>query len=175
MNAIRQEAVKERLTEPYVPLVWSDGLEEIARQRAAELMLEWAHSRPNGSRTPFMTASNGTENVAKNGSGFARSIAQFYEEKADYLEALRTNADLNNYPKMIGHYMTMIGAEFKSVGAAAFYSPVLDYYFVAMEFSRDNTENAITLPTLPKEVLVEVEGSRVRNLRLNMPAKIAQN
>lgn len=179
VNAIRQEAVKEELAEPYVPLIWSDGLEEIARQRAAELTLEWAHSRPNGSRTPFLTASNGTENhaenVAKNGSGFARSIAQFYEEKADYLEALRTKADLNNYPKMIGHYTTMIDAEFKSVGAAAFYSPALDYYFVAMEFSRNNTENAITLPTLPKEVLVEVEGSRVRNLKLNVPAKAAQN
>lgn len=176
MNEIRMEAKNEGLVNTYVPLAWSDGLEEIARLRAPETAILMGHSRPNGSRHPFMVASNGMRNNAENlawssQGGSMRAVEQFYEEKADYL--LHRQGKTANGPT--GHFATLINPEYVSVGAAAFYSPITECYQSVFVFSVEKEQQPLTLPAYSEKAYVEVEGGRMANLSLSLPEKATAN
>ena len=134
INAIRYEACKEGIIdkdtgkpltlEDYVPLKWSNDLEQSVRLRAMEAGLTVAHatlcdsigifSRIDGDKFNYLG-----ENLAWNNnhdaSGIAYGINQFYEEKQDWInESVKGKST-----GVTGHYTNMINPSFTHVGVAA--------------------------------------------------------
>lgn len=179
MNTIRKEAVKLGFADRYVPLVWSNGMEEIARLRAAETTIIEGHQRPMGATSPYMTASNGLRNTAEslafNERGLARAIEQFYEEKELYQ---KTPPEKRHDPSMdtkIGHYRVLIDPHYRKVGGASFRSDAADLFQIAFAFTTKTTETSLSLSPLPKgevQVPIEVSGERVRDFVVNGPATV---
>ena len=122
INEIRREACEEGVDSPvdgrpltpadYVPLQWSEALEEIALQRAAESMILQDHTRPDGTEC-FTAAPEGvsftTETLAWGFEDAEEALKGWYSEKASYLNADGGPA---------GHYMALINPENRSVGIA---------------------------------------------------------
>ena len=123
INDIRREACEEGVDSPvdgmpltpadYVPLQWSEALEKIALQRAAESMVLQDHIRPDGTEC-FTAAPEGVsftmETLAWGFESAEEALEGWYSEKASYL-----NAD----GRPAGHYMALINPENRSVGIAA--------------------------------------------------------
>ncbi|MDY6085750.1 MAG: cell wall-binding repeat-containing protein [Peptoniphilaceae bacterium] len=178
VNRIRKEAKDEGLVDRYVPLVWSNGLEETARTRAAELTVVPGHIRPRGGRNPYMTASNGLRNSAEslafNERGIFRGVEQFYAEKDAFLATDLHAAHVESSDQMIGHYRVLIDPVYQRVGAASFYSPDSGVYQVAFAFSSAPAERKMTLPAFPHAVPVEIDASRVTALALSAEGIDAQ-
>ena len=122
INEIRREACEEGVDSPvdgrpltpadYVPLQWSEALEEIALQRAAESMILQDHTRPDGTEC-FTVAPEGvsftTETLAWGFEDAEEALKGWYSEKASYLNADGGPA---------GHYMALINPENRLVGIA---------------------------------------------------------
>lgn len=95
------------------PLTWDSRLEQTAMQRAAELLVSFSHTRPDGSMcmTAFpssMLTSSAGENIAM---GYASSVS--------------VNDGWTNSP---GHYANMIDAKFRSMAAACFVANGTKYW-----------------------------------------------
>ena len=178
LNAIRKEAFDEGLVTEYVPLKWSFELEKLAQTRAAEATVKQSHTRPN----EFYTFSNSTEdgfsaageNLAWNfRRGFdstVRATEQFYEEKTDYLNYLKTGVET----KQIGHYMTMIDPNYRYVGIATFYANS-GYFFTttAQQFSDQEllTEKQSQLSGRFQQEL-QVSENGLTNLKLSLTSPL---
>ena len=132
LNQIRKEACEKGYPYPnisgrnltmddYVPLKWSESVEQVARYRAVEATCIMNHKRTNGTSVfslfpPAMQYQARAENLAWNAVGFMYGIEQFYEEKQDYL---------NYYNKgqatgQIGHYESIINPRYTYAGAGCF-------------------------------------------------------
>lgn len=178
LNAIRKEAFDEGLVTEYVPLKWSFELEKLAQTRAAEATVKQSHTRPN----EFYTFSNSTEdgfsaageNLAWNfRRGFdstVRATEQFYEEKPDYLNYLKTGVET----KQIGHYMAMIDPNYRYVGIATFYANS-GYFFTttAQQFSDQEllTEKQSQLSGRFQQEL-QVSENGLTNLKLSLTSPL---
>ncbi|MGT2959560.1 CAP domain-containing protein [Streptococcus caballi] len=178
LNAIRKEAFDEGLVAEYVPLKWSFELEKLAQTRAAEATVKQSHTRPN----EFYTFSNSTEdgfsaageNLAWNfRRGFdstVRATEQFYEEKPDYLNYLKTGVET----KQIGHYMAMIDPNYRYVGIATFYANS-GYFFTttAQQFSDQEllTEKQSQLSGRFQQEL-QVSENGLTNLKLSLTSPL---
>ena len=141
INDIRYEACREGIylpslgrnlkTSDYRPLKWSSQLESYARIRAAELSLNWDHTRPND--YGFSNHDYGfkwyglSENLAA-GSGLMRSIEQYYAEKSNLV---------NKTGGITGHYTNMINPNMVYVGVGAFKASdhSMPYVYSAMELA----------------------------------------
>ncbi len=128
LNEIRKEACREGVADPrnpnrkltiadYVPLKWSDELEEMARMRAAEASLTLSHTRPNGEscfslgvENEYLTGEILTWNYSED---LVEGINQFYREKKDWV---------NKTGLATGHYTMIIDPDSKYVGLGGFYS-----------------------------------------------------
>lgn len=135
INAIRLEACKEGVPDPnspsrrltksdYVPIKWSEGLEGIARVRAAESSIRIGHTRPNDdgcfSLSPEDVTNTG-EVLAWNWSNdIVSGIEQFYDEKSDWVR--------QNSAAVTGHYTSMIDPDNTYVGMSSFTSDSAIYY-----------------------------------------------
>lgn len=122
INAVRREACEEGVDSPvdgmpltpadYVPLQWSEALEDIALQRAAESMVLQDHIRPDGTEC-FTAAPEGVsftmETLAWGFDSAEDALEGWYSEKTSYL-----NAD----GRPAGHYMALINPENRFVGIA---------------------------------------------------------
>lgn len=137
INAYRQEACQEGLMwsfddnvrrpltmEDYHPLKWSRALEESVRIRAMESSVIHDHQTLSGkgSWNGYVPDDSGlaylAENLAWNSdcsnAGISYGIAQFYEEKQEYLKELKGEEHGET-----GHYLAMIEPGLQYVGVAA--------------------------------------------------------
>lgn len=134
INSYRKEACDNGYPDPntgstltpsdYVPIQWSEGLEYIARIRAAESSQTVAHTRTNGTRWSTLSTPGGYrsygECLAWNwSSDMVQGIQQWYEEKSDYL---------NNTGGVTGHYTSMIAPSNRYVGMGTFCTSSGRYY-----------------------------------------------
>ncbi len=172
INALREEAADEGLAASYRALTWSDGLEAIARTRAAEAVILPDHVRPRGGRTPFMRAFDGmrntAENLAWNERGLLRGIEQFAAEKPAYEAALAANDWTEKASAPFSHYRALIADSLRTVGAASFYSPETGVYQVTVVFSTAEDSHVEPLPAPSAPAPVELSASRLAALRLSL-------
>ncbi|SNU05683.1 Cysteine-rich secretory protein family protein [Lachnospiraceae bacterium] len=140
MNELRREACyygfpdprdpsRSLTTSDYVPIKWSKGLEEYARFRSAEGLIEHGHTRP-GTNVPISdqykdnnggyVTGNG-ESLCWPGKTLKGGVDEWYIEKTFWLNG---NAELS------GHYTAIINPDFVYVGVGGFNSP--DY---SLEYS----------------------------------------
>ncbi len=122
INEIRLEAYNRGWVTKYVPIKWSNDLEQIAMTRAAEGALggvTLAHTRPNGGssfscRYSGMYA-NGGEVLSWGCANIIGDINNWYGEKVEY-EKFKNGEE----HKEIGHYVAMISETNTYVGMANF-------------------------------------------------------
>lgn len=127
VNAIRKEACDEGVWDPrnssrrltpsdYVPIQWSNEMEEDARLRAAEAAINIDHTRPNGESCWTVEGSVFASNevLAWNyNKNMVSGINQFYSEKSIWV---------NKGSGVTGHYTAMINPNNKYMGLGCFYS-----------------------------------------------------
>ena len=153
MNEVRKEAYDEHIEYPkgsgkhlgvdytYVPLKWSNSLENIARIRAAECSMLEGHSRPSGNALVYNGFSANGEVIAWNTNVLnairnkddAQDGGSWYSEKQYYI-------DPNDSGHVTGHYTAMIDPGNRYVGISGFkgdYSTSAygNYLSIAGEFS----------------------------------------
>ncbi len=142
INKIRKEACEQGLMfsdyyggerkltmDDYVPLKWSNNLEQSVRLRAMESSMIIGHSTLHGAsghvydyidRSQFYTYG---ENLAWNNnhdaSGIPYGINQFYSEKSLYEKYYNDSSKYGEY----GHYENMINPNYTHVGVAACQMP----------------------------------------------------
>ncbi len=135
INRIRKEACEEGIISDgraltmadYVPLKWSNNLEQSVRLRAMESSMTISHANLYGGtvwdyidQEAFCTyGENLAWNNNHNESGITYGINQFYEEKENWKEKCRTGSTNGQ----TGHYTNMINPRFTHVGVAACQMP----------------------------------------------------
>ena len=114
INAIRKEAYNEGLVDRYVPVKWSNSLEQASLRRAAEATLSEAHYRLTGEKLYSGEYSDNLAHLAGNlayGIETAlKAVELFYEEKQN----LKTGSGET------GHYRHMIDPEWTTVAMSTF-------------------------------------------------------
>ncbi len=131
INEIRKEAYDEGLASSYVPIKWSNVMEQIAMTRAAEGALgglTLAHNRPNGSSCSTCTYSgkyaNGGEVLSWGCANIIGDINNWYEEKEDYIKEKngQDHGQTGHYKAMINPSNTYVGmSHFGNCGSGEFY------------------------------------------------------
>ena len=177
MNEVRKEAYDEHIEYPrgsgkklgidypYVPLKWSNSLENIARIRAAECSVRGAHSRPSGDSTflPYNGFKSNGEVIAWNtevlnairNKNDSDDGGSWYSEKKYYI-----SDDYASY--VTGHYTSMIDPDNKYVGISAFkgdYSTTSygNYLSITGEFSSTSSELDQTFVGLDGHYIQKIE------------------
>ena len=143
--------------DPFVPLVWSADLEEIADMRAVEGSIYSEHKRPNNKKWNSVVSSGSitsrAENLAWNYKGLMEGIEQWYAEKKDYINDLGISGTHN-----IGHYGSIINPMYGFVGIAAFRVKDYPYYTICQEFqTADKNLTKQDLITQPGEKTIDME------------------
>ena len=120
INKIRKEAYNEGIVQQYVPVSWSDGLENSTMARSAEASLKFAHQRLDESPLFNEAHADGlntflAENVSfsDDSNSFNYAIDKFYEEK----QFLKTGNGET------GHYLSLVDPVYTKVGMSAFVRP----------------------------------------------------
>ena len=120
INKIRKEAYNEGIVQQYVPVSWSDGLENSTMTRSAEASLKFAHQRLDESPLFNEAHADGlntflAENVSfsDDSNSFNYAIDKFYEEK----QFLKTGNGET------GHYLSLVDPAYTKVGMSAFVRP----------------------------------------------------
>lgn len=134
INSYRLEACQNGYPNPdgsgsltmsdYEPIQWSDGLEYIARIRAAEASQTEDHVRTNGEscfaiQAPAGTASHGECLAWNREKNMLHGIEQWYGEKESYL--------IDSSSSAAGHYRSMISPGSRYIGIGAFYTSTATY------------------------------------------------
>lgn len=174
INEIRKEACTEGVPYPgnrsknlteadYVPIKWSQAIEQIAAMRAVESSIYLGHGRlADGSKGKWnyngYGVSTNAENIAWNFSRPAVSailagIDQWYDEKSDWVN--------NTSGAVTGHYTSMINPNMKYIGLAGFYNENARYRMtVCNQMSVSGTHNASTAGiggTVMQKTLVKLD------------------
>ena len=115
VNEIRKEAYNEGLVDRYVPVKWSNSLEQASLRRAAESSLAASpHTRMTGEELYAGEYSDNFShlagNLAWNDRGLMKGIEQWYKEKQN----LKTGVGET------GHYEHMIDPQWTTVAVSAF-------------------------------------------------------
>lgn len=114
INEIRKEAYNEGLVDRYVPVKWSNSLEQASLRRAAEATMSKAHHRMTGEQLYAGVYSDNFAHLAGNlayGSKTSlKAVELFYEEKQN----LKTDSGET------GHYRHMIDPEWTTVAMSTF-------------------------------------------------------
>ena len=144
VNEIRKEAYNEGLVDRYVPVKWSNRLEQASLRRAAESSFAASpHTRLTGEELYAGEYSDNfahlAGNLAWNTQGLMKGIEQWYEEKQD----LKTGSGET------GHYTHMIDPKWTTVAASAFMKPKdnerhAQYYQISQLFA-ENSEDSESL------------------------------
>lgn len=130
INQARTEANAEALdgVSNRQPLVIDKDLEQVAMLRAAEIAVDFSHTRLDGSScfTLYPAGLKG-ENIAAGSSTYTATHNQWYSEREDYIN--KTSGAVT------GHYTNMIKAGYTKVGIAGCYVKTNDtagwrYYWV---------------------------------------------
>ena len=134
INSYRLEACQNGYPNPngsgsltmsdYEPIQWSDGLEYIARIRAAEASQTEDHVRTNGKscfaiQSPAGTSSYGECLAWNREQNMLHGIEQWYSEKESYLVDSSSSA--------AGHYRSMISLGSRYIGIGTFYTSTATY------------------------------------------------
>lgn len=143
INEIRLEACKEGLVDPrdgdeltmedYVPVEWSEAMEEIAVTRAAEASVLQDHVRPNGESCFTVNAevdlssaqtggAEGTMDVSRMISADMEALAWGYGDVLDSIEGWYSEKEayLASEGGEAGHYIALISPDVLYFGAADF-------------------------------------------------------
>ena len=116
INEIRREAYNEGLVKQYVPVKWSNSLEQASLRRAAEASLSEAHKRLNGEQLYSATYRDNFAHLAGNLAysssdirALQRAVELFYSEKKNLNRSGET-----------GHYFHMINPDWTTVAMSSF-------------------------------------------------------
>ncbi|MGN0367709.1 MAG: leucine-rich repeat protein [Wujia sp.] len=192
INEIRYEACEQGVPDPrdasrnltlsdYVPLKWSQDLEQVARIRAMEgglarTLLSSGHSRLN-EKSIWTVSYNGVRSYAENlaynyNKDMMLGIEQWYDEKADWI-------DTKVYSNDTGHYMSIINPNYKYIGVGAFYNSVSGYpntvssQMTTVDLSASGKENTAYLPAYTDIMQnIEVSDSYIDSYFLDGKSKI---
>ncbi|MCR5292634.1 MAG: cellulase family glycosylhydrolase [Eubacterium sp.] len=189
LNEVRREAYAEGLVDPsdpdherhlsladYVPLKWSNELEQIAAIRAAEACIKKGHMRPNVYTNTFALSVNGissqNEIIAfnddpihgiKNDSD-SDDPGSWYYEKKFYVEGDYSTT---------GHYISIITPDNKYVGASTFLSDNTSgdygsYMSIDAEFSTKYLKTSDTVTGLDGQYIqkLEVDAKGIQDLSI---------
>lgn len=113
----------------YVPIQWSQALEQIARWRAVEGGLAFGligsgHNRLNGGSIWFSyggTSSFGEDLAYNNGTSLVSGINQWYGEKDAWIAYTNTSSYVT------GHYSSIINPDYTYIGLGDFYTTASTY------------------------------------------------
>lgn len=113
----------------YVPIQWSQALEQIARWRAVEGGLAFGligsgHNRLNGGSIWFSyggTSSFGEDLAYNNGTSLISGINQWYGEKDAWIAYTNTSSYVT------GHYSSIINPDYTYIGLGDFYTTASTY------------------------------------------------
>lgn len=114
-------------------LTYDYNLEQIAMQRAVEIVLCWGHTRPDGTScftTTYNSTRSSAENLAINFSNVEVAFDQWLEEDADYSGQ--------------GHRRNMLGKSYNAIGIA--HVVVDGCHFYVQEFGLKNSGATATSP-----------------------------
>lgn len=141
VNAIRKEAYDEGLVDRYVPVKWSNSLEQASLRRASEASLaDIPHHRLTGEQLYAGVYSDNfahlAGNLAWNRQGLMKAIEQFYDEKQD----------LGKSGAVTGHYEHMIDPQWTTVAMSAFMRPKdserhVQYYEISQLFAENSGDS----------------------------------
>ncbi|MCD7735722.1 MAG: CAP domain-containing protein [Lachnospiraceae bacterium] len=138
-------------------LTYDYNLEKIAMQRAAELVLLFSHSRPDGTYCYTATA-NGVQTWGEN-------IAMGSSVIFDTAEAFEAWQETNESYSGQGHRRNMLSSGYTSIGIACVYYNGC-YYWV-QEFGSDSGSTATTARNSTKKVTVTLSTSVFSNLSVS--------
>ena len=177
INEIRYEACEQGVPDPrdasrnltlsdYVPLKWSQDLEQVARIRAMEgglarTLLSSGHSRLNG-KTIWTVSSNGVRSYAENlaynyDKNMLGGVEQWYDEKAEWISTKVESGST-------GHYTSLINPSYKYIGLGAFYNTASGYpntvssQMTSVDLSVPGKENTAYLPAYT-DIMQKIEVS----------------
>lgn len=140
------------------PLVWDYGLERVAMQRAAEIAVEYSHTRPNGQRcfTAYPVMSSCGEN-----------IAAWYTSESAVFEGWKEE---NEKYSGQGHRRNILSDDFKYIGIGHVF--MNGHHFWVQEFSGSLTSMYET-PAIDTAFAtnVEVKDSSVSSATLGFDSK----
>ena len=113
INEIRKEAYNEGLVDRYVPVKWSNSLEQASLRRAAEATMSEAHDRMTGEElNPGIYSDNFAHlsgNLSFGSNDYLKSIEAYHNEKHNLGRSGKT-----------GHYLHMIDPEWTTVAMSIF-------------------------------------------------------
>lgn len=131
INDIRMEACKEGIVnentdEPlteddYVPVQWSNKLQQLAETRAAETMIYFEHDRPTGDA---YNENNYISPVSECIAFAANGYYEDYDEPTEPVLSFDSAIDMwySEKDSLGGHYMSMINMDYDYIGLGAFQS-----------------------------------------------------
>lgn len=184
INEIRLEACQNGVPDPrnssraltmddYVPIKWSEALEQVARIRASEALFIIGHERHNGKNIwqGFSISSNGEVIAWNYGKTMVPGVNQWYGEKADWLKEAAGEEH-----GVTGHYTEMIDPNNRYVGVGGMYSTSGIYRNATV--GRYSTTNAsLSQSYLPVYTGIiqkmDVLKSYLGNYSLTVPAEVA--
>ena len=144
INEIRKEAYNEGLVDRYVPVKWSNRLEQASLRRAAESSFAASpHTRLTGEELYAGEYSDNfahlAGNLAWNTQGLMKGIEQWYKEKQNLKTSLGET----------GHYTHMIDPKWTTVAMSAFMKSKeserhAQYYQISQLFA-ENSEDSESL------------------------------
>lgn len=135
------------------PLVYSYALEEIAMQRAAEIALSFAHTRPDGTRCFTALASDGTRSYGENiaaGNLSANAAFTLWRE------------DDKNYSGQ-GHRRNMLSTRFQTVGVGHAVVGGRDFWVQEFSYYTDSTAQTAALDT-ERTVTIGVASAQIQSI-----------
>ena len=133
INEIRREAYNEGLAKEYVPVKWSNSLEQASLRRAAEASLSEGHKRLDGEQLYSGTYRDNFAHLAGNlaaNSNLKESIELFYSEKKNL-----------NKGGVTGHYLHMIDSRWTTVAMSSFTKNDSSWAITSQLFGENNSDS----------------------------------
>ena len=133
INEIRREAYNEGLVKQYVPVKWSNSLEQASLRRAAEASLSEGHKRLDGEQLYSRIYRDNFAHLAGNlaaNSNLKESIESFYSEKKNLNKVGET-----------GHYLHMIDSRWTTVAMSSFTKNNSSWAITSQLFGENNSDS----------------------------------
>lgn len=139
-------------------LTYDYNLEKIAMQRAAEIALNFDHTRPNGKTCYTVTANNCTSS----GENIAAGYNMYTTAKDVFVGWQETNYGVSGQ----GHRRNMLGRNYTAIGIGHVYYNGSHYWVQEFGFSNSNSTKTIANDkntTVPVEILEQnIKGTLVK-------------
>ena len=168
INEIRREAYNEGLVKKYVPIKWSNSLEQASLRRAAEASLSEGHKRLNGEQLYSRIYQDNFAHLAGNlaaNSNLKESIESFYSEKKNLNKVGET-----------GHYLHMIDSRWTTVAMSSFTKNNSSWAITSQLFGENNSDSDRLVGSYGKSIVYTGAKSQgLTNFRLKQNIMMEPN